>query len=100
MNTNDLEPHNQMEAEAAKQDLQSAKSLAKEAGTNLKSAATMGVDVLKDEASRRAQVLKHDAREKSLEYRDTLEGRIREEPIKAVAIALGIGAFLGLIMKK
>jgi len=100
MDTKDLEPHNQKEVEAAKNDLQAAKTLAKEAGANIKNAASMGVDIFKDEASRRAHAMKEDAQARSLDYRNTIEGRIREEPIKAVAIALGVGAFLGLVMRK
>ncbi|MCK5941078.1 MAG: hypothetical protein KAI24_03835 [Planctomycetes bacterium] len=66
----------------------------KELGRLTKEALAHKVDSAKDAAQGAVEA----GKDKALEYRDRLSEATREQPIKSVLIAAGIGAVIGLFM--
>jgi ElaB/YqjD/DUF883 family membrane-anchored ribosome-binding protein len=65
----------------------------REAGAQVRDAAREKVEHLRDEAS---EYYQH-GREAAEEWQDNLETYVREQPLKAVLIAAGVGVLLGMI---
>jgi ElaB/YqjD/DUF883 family membrane-anchored ribosome-binding protein len=55
---------------------------------------------LADEAQEQLGELGEAARDKAAELQRSLEARIRQEPLKAVLIAAGVGIALGLLLRR
>ena len=65
-------------------------------GTQVRDAATQQYQSALDTAQEYYQ----DGRERAMEWQGQLEEYVREQPVKALAIAAGIGVVLGIIWKR
>lgn len=90
------------EKEAALQKLQGAKGHAmhiadeaNDAARDLGDAARIGASALRDAASSKASSTKKRARGQFESSKQDFESRVREEPLKYIAISFGVGYFFG-----
>ena len=87
--------------------LESGKSHAKQAAEDLRSAAEIKAQELRQAAEIKAQELRgraetaySDARTRAMSMREEGEQYVRENPMKAVLTALGVGFLVGIIFRK
>lgn len=76
-------------------------------GGNVTEAVSEKYDQIKNAASEKYDQLKNNAveyyeagRDKAVEWRDQVENYVREQPIKAVLMAAGVGVILGILWKR
>jgi ElaB/YqjD/DUF883 family membrane-anchored ribosome-binding protein len=71
-------------------------SSVRDMSSNVKEAATEQYEHLRDSASEYYQA----GRDKAVEWQNQLEDYVREQPLKAVLMAAGVGVLLGIIWKR
>jgi ElaB/YqjD/DUF883 family membrane-anchored ribosome-binding protein len=79
----------------------------RDAGTQAREKAAEQVEHLKETASQyydqgrqMAQDYYEQGRQKAMEYQENLESYVREQPVKAVLIAAGIGLLVGFLWRR
>ncbi len=94
-------------AGGAHENFESSKAHAKQATDHLKAAAQAKVDELRDrvedycgQARERAEDYYGQAREQAKTFQEEGEAYVRQNPMRAVVMALGAGFVLGLIFRK
>src|SRR5215470_14007510 len=105
MNNENPDP-NETTSEAASR-FETGKAHAKRAADELKAAAAAKAQELRETAAAKAQEFRQTASAKAQEFRDQAktfqdesEAYIRENPMRAVLTALGVGFVLGVIFRR
>lgn len=76
-------------------------------GTQARTAATEQVQQLRESANeyydqgrQKAQEYYDQGRQKAMEYQENLESYVREQPVKAILIAAGVGLMVGMMWRR